>query len=368
APVVHLLALIAFIGWVTLGDIAWQPALMIAVAVLIITCPCALALAVPSVQVLAPGRLLRRGLLLKSATALERLVEIDRVVFDKTGTLTLGRPELIAGDTPPEALELAARIAAASRHPLAQALVRAAPGATAPDGVREEPGAGLVWGDIRLGSRRWTGVSGDTAADTDGPELWLARPGEAPVRFRFRDTLRADAAGVVAALKARGAKLSLLSGDRAGSVAAVADAAGIADWRAECLPADKVTAIAGWVAAGEKVLMVGDGLNDAPALAAATVSLSPASAAEISQNAADAVFQGERLSPILEILAVAARADRLVRQNFAIALGYNALAVPLAMAGYVTPLIAAIAMSTSSILVIGNALRLNWASKDGGRA
>ena len=368
APVVHLLALIAFIGWVTLGDIAWQPALMIAVAVLIITCPCALALAVPSVQVLATGRLMRRGILLKSATALERLVEIDRVVFDKTGTLTLGRPELIAGDTPPEALKLAARIAAASRHPLAQALVRAAPGATAPDGVREEPGAGLVWGDIRLGSRRWTGVSGDTAADTDGPELWLARPGEAPVRFRFRDTLRADVAGVVAALKARGITLSLLSGDRAGSVAAVADAAGIADWRAECLPADKVTAIAGWVAAGEKVLMVGDGLNDAPALAAATVSLSPASAAEISQNAADAVFQGERLSPILEILAVAARADRLVRQNFAIALGYNALAVPLAMAGYVTPLIAAIAMSTSSILVIGNALRLNWASKEGGRA
>jgi len=368
APVVHLLALIAFIGWIALGGLAWQPALMIAVAVLIITCPCALALAVPSVQVLATGRLMRRGILLKSATALERLVQIDRVVFDKTGTLTLGRPELLAEDIPPAALELAARIAAASRHPLAQALVKAVPGATAPDGVREEPGAGLAWGDIRLGSRRWTGVPGDAAADSDGPELWLTRPGEPPVRFRFRDMLRTDAAEVVAALKARGAKLSLLSGDRPGRGEATAQAAGIADWQAECLPADKVAAIQAWVDAGEKVLMVGDGLNDAPALAAATVSLSPASAAEISQNAADAVFQGDRLGPILEILSVASRADRLVRQNFAIALGYNMLAVPLAMAGYVTPLIAAIAMSTSSILVIGNALRLNWEPKGGNRA
>ena len=359
APVVHLLALIAFIGWIALGGLDWQPALMIAVAVLIITCPCALALAVPSVQVLATGRLMRRGILLKSATALERLVHIDRVVFDKTGTLTLGRPELIEDDAPQETLDLAARIAAASRHPLAQALVRAVPGATAPDGVREEPGAGLAWGETRLGSRRWTRVTGPVA-DSDGPELWLARPGEKPVRFRFRDTLRVDAAEIVSALKARGMIISLLSGDRPGSVAATAEIAGITDWRAECLPADKVAAIRAWVDAGETVLMVGDGLNDGPALAAATVSLSPTSAAEISQNAADAVFQGDRLEPILEILTVASRADRLVRQNFAIALGYNMLAVPLAMAGQVTPLIAAIAMSTSSILVIGNALRLNW--------
>ena len=367
APVVHLLALIAFIGWIALGGLAWQPALMIAVAVLIITCPCALALAVPSVQVLATGRLMRRGILLKSATALERLVQIDRVVFDKTGTLTLGRPELIEDDAPQEALDLAARIAAASRHPLAQALVKAAPGATAPDGVREEPGAGLVWGEVRLGSRRWTGVT-ETVADTDSPELWLTRPGEAPVRFRFRDTLRLDAAEIVSVLKARGMILSLLSGDRPGSVAAAAKAVGITDWRAECLPADKVAAIRAWGDAGETVLMVGDGLNDAPALAAATVSLSPTSAAEISQNAADAVFQGDRLSPILDILTVASRADRLVRQNFAIALGYNMLAVPLAMAGQVTPLIAAIAMSTSSILVIGNALRLNWRTEGRNRA
>ncbi|MBU0724046.1 MAG: cadmium-translocating P-type ATPase [Alphaproteobacteria bacterium] len=359
APVVHLLALITFLGWVTLGGMAWQPALMIAVAVLIITCPCALALAVPAVQVLASGRLMRQGILLKSATALERLTGIDRVVFDKTGTLTLGRPVLLdIGDIPDDALTLAASLAAASRHPLAQALAQAAPPVPALPGVTEVAGCGLECGSIRLGSRRWLGL--DAAEDSaTGPELWLSRPGAAPVRFRFTDRLKIDAGDVVARLQARGIKVSLLSGDRAAVVAGVAAAVGIIDFQAECLPEAKVEAIQHWIAAGERVLMVGDGLNDAPALAAATVSLSPSSAADISQNAADIVFQGDRLAPVLEALDVARRADALVRGNFAIALGYNILAVPLAMAGFVTPLIAAAAMSSSSILVILNALRLN---------
>jgi len=360
APVVHGLALAAFLGWWLLAGLAWQPALLIAVAVLVITCPCALGLAVPAVQVIASGRLMRQGVLLKSATALERLAEVDTVVFDKTGTLTTGTPTLVPDPARDDAtLRLAASIAAASRHPLARALARAAPDAPAAQDVAEEPGRGLSlqteYGEVRLGSRIWCGVeeTGDT-----GPELWLVRPGAPPVRFAFSEQLREDAEAVVTALKARGLAVELLSGDRPATVAAIAERLGIADWRAAQSPADKCARLAELADAGRRVMMVGDGLNDAPALAAAHVSLSPSSAADLSQTAADAVFQGARLAPVLETLATARRAGRLVRQNFALALGYNLVAIPVAVAGFVTPLIAALAMSASSIAVIGNALRL----------
>jgi Cu2+-exporting ATPase len=289
APVVHLLALAAFLGWVLLGGLAWQPALLIAVAVLIVTCPCALGLAVPAVQVIASGRLLKRGVLLKSGTALERLADVDTVVFDKTGTLTLGRPELTDRDVDPLDLRAAASLAGASTHPLARALARAAPEAPVLDGVREEPGCGLAWTDARgnetrLGKRAWVGVDDAGAGDHDGPELWLARPGQTPVRFAFDDPLRADAGEVVRALQAEGKAVVLLSGDRAPTVEKVAGALGLADWQAECAPGEKVARLEQLVAGGKRVLMVGDGLNDAPALAAASVSLSPASAADISQT------------------------------------------------------------------------------------
>jgi Cu2+-exporting ATPase len=371
APVVHLLALAAFLGWVLLGGMAWQPALLIAVAVLIVTCPCALGLAVPAVQVIASGRLLKRGVLLKSGTALERLAHVDTVVFDKTGTLTRGRPELRADGADADDLRAAARLAGASTHPLARAIGRAAPDAPVLDGVREEPGCGLAWTDAqgnetRLGKRAWAvGEAADAgapdASTDDGPELWLARPGRAPVRFSFDDPLRADAGEVVRSLQAQGKAVILLSGDRAPTVEGVARRLGLADWQAECAPREKVARLEKLVAGGKRVLMVGDGLNDAPALAAASVSLSPASAADISQTAADAVFQGERLRPVLEVLDVARRSGRLVNQNFALAFGYNVVAVPLAMAGFVTPLIAAVVMSASSLAVTGNALRLGLA-------
>jgi Cu2+-exporting ATPase len=361
APVVHILALGTFLGWWLVGGLAWQPALMIAIAVLIITCPCALGLAVPAVQVIASGRLLRSGTLLKSATALERLARVDTVVFDKTGTLTLGRPELVDLVVAPEALELAASLAANSRHPLARALARAAPDVPPAKGVAEVPGCGLTLqtpdGEVRLGSRRWTGVESEEGAE--GPELWLTRPGHAPQRFGFTDRPRADAEAVVAELQRRGLKVELLSGDRAPTVAQVARDLGIADWQAEMAPGDKVARLEALTSDGRRVLMAGDGLNDAPALAAASVSVSPSSAVDISQTAADAVFQGEALRPVVELLEVAGRSDRLVKQNFALALVYNACAIPLAVAGFVTPLIAAVAMSGSSILVIGNSLRLS---------
>jgi Cu2+-exporting ATPase len=359
APLVHGLALATFLGWLLLGT-AWQVALLYAVAVLIITCPCALGLAVPVVQVIASGRLLRQGILLKSATALERLVGIDGVAFDKTGTLTEGLPTLDTAGVDQEALLAAAALAGASRHPLARGLVRAAPEAATADGVREVPGLGLALetpeGEIRLGSREWCGL--EDGPQATGPELWLSRPDRPPAQFRFTDPLRADAQKVVGALAGQGLEVELLSGDRRETVAAVAGQLGIADWRAQCSPSDKVARLEAQAAAGRRILMVGDGLNDAPALAAAAVSLSPSSAVDISQTAADAVFQGRALSPIVELLEVARRTQRLVRQNLALAFLYNLLTVPLAVLGYVTPLVAAICMSASSLAVIANGLRL----------
>jgi len=390
APAVHGLALATFLGWVFLLGAPWQTALLVAVAVLIITCPCALGLAVPAVQVIASGRLLGRGVLLKSATALERLAAVDTVVFDKTGTLTEGRPELLDTGDDPDALRLAASLAGTSRHPLARALVRSLPGVPLAEGVRELPGRGLSLetskGEVRLGSRRWCGPSqvhrgedGDASTQTfaEGPELWLRVPGRAPRRFAFTDPPRADAAEVIQGLRARGLAVELLSGDRAAAVAPLAESLGITTWRADCSPADKVAHLERLAAQGatggatgratgrRRVLMVGDGLNDAPALAAAGVSLSPSSAIDISQTAADAVFQGRRLAPVLETLDVARRAESLVRQNLWLAFGYNAVSVPLAMAGLVTPLLAAVAMSSSSLLVIGNAFRLGLGRRGG---
>ena len=361
APIVHGLAGATFLGWLLLSPIPWQTALLYAVAVLIVTCPCALGLAVPAVQVIASGRLLRGGILLKSATALERLATVDTVVFDKTGTLTTGALEMDPNTAlDAETLRLAAGLAGASSHPLARALAGAVPGVPVPDGVREYPGRGLSWaspsGEVRLGSRSWCDVGIDTPSG--GPELWLAGPGRQPVRIGFIDRLRPDAARVVAALSDRGLHVELLSGDRQAEVERVAGRLGIAHWAAEQTPQAKQERLADLTAEGRSVLMVGDGLNDAPALAAAAVSASPATASDIAQTAADAVFQGDRLAPVLELLAVSRKADRLVKQNFALSFGYNAIAIPLAVAGLVTPLIAAVCMSASSIVVVLNALRL----------
>jgi len=359
APAVHVLALATFAGWIAF--VPWPQALLNAVTVLIITCPCALGLAVPVVQVIATNRLMRAGILLKSPTALERLAQVDTVVFDKTGTLTTGRLELVAGSLDDkDALSLASAMAAASRHPLCLALRRYWPAVPAAEGVREQPGAGLAIenaeGTIRLGSRRFCGID---AADTDDmAELWLSRPDKAPRRFVFRDGLRADAADTVRRLQALGKCVRLLSGDREAAAASVARELGIEDWRAQLAPDQKCAALAALAAQGHKPLMVGDGLNDAPALAAAFVSMSPAEAADVSQTAADIVFQRPSLAAVTEAIAVARRGAGLVRGNIGFALLYNALAVPLAAAGLITPLIAAVAMSSSSLIVVGNALRL----------
>ena len=366
APVVHMTALLTFLGWMLLGGLAWDRALLVATAVLIITCPCALALAVPVVQVVASTRLLRSGVLLLSPTALERLAQVDHVVFDKTGTLTLGRPELVAAPDDPELRGLAASLALNSRHPLARALVRAIPDAVPAAHVVEHPGEGLEGDGARLGSAAFCGVA--DPLDDGRSELWLAQPGRPPARFAFADRLRPDATATLAALRRSGLTLEVLSGDRQAAVADAAAAAGIAEWRSGVTPSQKAQRLATLAAEGKTVLMVGDGLNDAPALAAAHASISPTTAAEATQCAADAVFQGDALHPVAEILDVAHRADRLVRQNLVLALLYNLSAVPLAILGDVTPLVAAVAMSSSSLLVIGNALRLGTGGPLGKRS
>jgi P-type Cu2+ transporter len=361
SPVVHSVALLTFLGWTLLGGLAWQPSLLIAVAVLIITCPCALALAVPVVQVAASQRLMRAGILLKAGDALERLREADHVVFDKTGTLTTGELRL-APETDREGLALASAIAATSRHPLARAIRRAAPDVPAKEGVREIPGCGLELSDEsgtwRLGSHAFVGEADD---GSEAPSLWLSGPNRPAVRFQFADDIRADAAVTIQRLQDLGCTIEISSGDRPAAVAAIAAKLGISSWRGGMRPADKVAHLEHLRGIGSRVLMVGDGLNDAPALAAAHVSIAPATGTDVTQSAADIVFQGASLAAIPDSLALACRADRLMRQNLALALFYNLAAVPLAVIGFVTPLIAALAMSSSSILVIGNALRLGKA-------
>jgi Cu2+-exporting ATPase len=366
APMVHTLAAASFIGWMIAGA-GWEASLTIAIAVLIITCPCALALAVPAVQVAASARLFDRGILLKAADGLERLAETDVAVFDKTGTLTAGIPSLANGNAiDSEALGAAAALAASSRHPYAQAVVHAAKerfhAVPSVSGVEEVPGFGLrritAAGEERLGSAAWCDIDAKQAASAS---LWFVRPGAAPVAFHFEDKLREDAAKTVDALRHAHFGVALYSGDRREAVAAAANAVHIEEWRAGMKPHEKIERLEALKAQGHRVLMVGDGLNDAPALAAAHASVSPSSAADISQTASDAVFQGARLMPVVELLATARKTRKMAFQNFAVALGYNLVFVPLAMAGFVTPLVAAIAMSTSSILVTLNAIRLRTA-------
>jgi P-type Cu2+ transporter len=366
APMVHTLAAASFIGWMIAGA-GWEASLTIAIAVLIITCPCALALAVPAVQVAASARLFDKGILLKAADGLERLAETDVAVFDKTGTLTAGIPSLANGDTvDSEALGAAAALAASSRHPYAQAVVHAAKErfhiAPSVSGVEEVPGFGLrritAAGEERLGSAAWCDIDAKQAASAS---LWFVRPGVEPVAFHFEDKLREDAAKTVDALRHAHFGVALYSGDRREAVAAAANAVHIEEWRAGMKPHEKIERLEALKAQGHRVLMVGDGLNDAPALAAAHASVSPSSAADISQTASDAVFQGAHLMPVVELLATARKTRKMAFQNFAVALGYNLVFVPLAMAGLVTPLVAAIAMSTSSILVTLNAVRLRTA-------
>ncbi|WP_444452114.1 cation-translocating P-type ATPase [Rhodobacter capsulatus] len=362
SPMVHALSFSAFGYWMyaTGGDVRF--AVNISAAVLIITCPCALGLAVPAVITAASGKLFRKGLLIKDGTALERLAEVDTVVFDKTGTLTMGTPVLEEIDTiDEETLSVAAALAIASSHPLAKAILAAAEAReirpVTLDDLREVPGFGIEGRlgrlSLRLGRADWVGAEPCAATATH------LRLGEAPpVTFRFSDHLRTGAAEAVALLTAQGKRVLMVSGDVETAVSALAGKLGITEWYSGALPAEKAALIADLMGQGRRVLMVGDGLNDTAALAAAHVSISPASALDAARTASDIVLLGADLAPVGDALRIAGQARRRIKENFAISAGYNVVAVPLALVGLATPLAAALAMSTSSITVSLNSMRL----------
>jgi len=367
APAVHLLAALSFAGWMIAGA-GWHQSLLVAIAVLIITCPCALGLAVPVAQVVVCSTMMRKGLLVKDGSALERLAQADEALLDKTGTLTLGRPAPEGIDAIPQAQRAIVRaLAMASRHPLAVSLRQALGGADvgpAPlTDIVETPGEGVTarheGRPVAMRRPRPEELGGD--AD-ERAAVALDLGGPAPIVIRFADALRPDAREALGQLAALGLPARIMSGDRGEAVAAVARALGIAG-QGDMRPADKMALLEAEIAAGHRPLMVGDGLNDGPALAAAHVSMAPASASDVGQQAADIVFLGDSLLGLPKAVRAARATMRVVKENFMLAIGYNVLAVPLAMAGKVTPLIAAIAMSTSSIIVIANSLRLRGAVK-----
>ena len=368
----------------TLACAWWWPtdparALMIAVAILVVTCPCALSLATPAAMLASAGALARRGVLVRRLQALEELAAVDTVVFDKTGTLTrdafvIERIELREGATRGGALALASALAQGSLHPVSRALRRVADaeagaGAAEPrlsdlrevagQGVQGRLGAGQ--GLLRLGSAAFCGLPADTAL---GPVSHLSDEHGWLASFHLREDLREDARLAVAALRADSLRVRLLSGDRPQAVARVGELLGIDDRRGACTPADKLAALRQLQQAGASAAMVGDGLNDGPVLAGADVSFAFGRAAPLARAQADFVVLSERLMSIAETRRKARRTMRVVRQNLAWSVAYNAVGVPMAMMGWVSAWLAGLGMAASSLLVVLNALRLASAHEE----
>lgn len=367
--------------------VVWQfidpdKALAVSVSVLIVTCPCALSLAAPAAWVSAAGALARRGLLLSRLDAIEAMADIDLIVSDKTGTLTESTPRLLRQW--PEALDDDARqaaetLAASSRHPMSRALAaalaeakEAAAGATTESArTRRDSGDVSRWRSIeevggrgvqgvdaqgrtwRLGAASW--AVGDGLADT---RLVLACQGVAQAAWHFGEALRDGARDAVAAWRAEGIDVELLSGDAPSRVGTIAALAGIERWRGGATPQDKLSHVATLQALGRRVLMIGDGTNDAPVLARAQVSVAMGQGADLAKARADALLVGGRLQAIAAALPLARRTRRVVRQNLAWAALYNAVCVPLALVGWLPPWAAGLGMALSSAGVIANAARL----------
>ncbi|MEQ1662507.1 MAG: heavy metal translocating P-type ATPase [Thiobacillus sp.] len=367
---VGLLLLITVLVGATWYVIDPAKVLWIVVSILVVTCPCALGLATPAALTTATGRLTRLGLLTTRGHALETLARATDLVFDKTGTLTQGRLSVnrvipLAGLSIETVRALAAALEAGSEHPIARALQAdiAAPPFTACD-LRNLPGQG-VEGTLN-GHRYRLGAPRFAAANTLPPSAaesasWvaLAENGALIAWFALADTPRVDVTAALAALRQQGVRLHLLSGDAEAAVSATARALSIADWRASALPEDKLDYVKALQQQGRIVAMVGDGINDAPVLAGAQVSIAMSEGTDVAQAAADMVMLGNRLMPLADGVALARQTRRIIRQNLGWALAYNLVAIPAAALGYVTPWLAGIGMSVSSLVVVLNALRLS---------
>jgi Cu2+-exporting ATPase len=385
--------LVAVLALAGLGALAWsfiEPAraVWVAVSVLIVTCPCALSIAVPSTLLAATRGLARRGVLVRRIEALAVLARIDTVVFDKTGTLSrdalaltdvrlhdAAQPAGIADST--QALATASKLAAWSQHPRSRVLVEAARCAEVMEAeaataawaqLHEEPGRGLSALDAdgrqwRLGRRAWvlkTDADAASAASGDDTALVLGCDGRTVASFVLHEALRPDAAAAVSALHAIEVRTRLLSGDRAAATQALAARVGIGSWRAEASAADKLDDVAAMQAAGRRLAMVGDGVNDAPVLARADVAIAMGHAALAAREHADLVLLAERPGGVPLAIAAARRTLRLVRQNMLWAATYNAACIPLALAGWLPPWAAGLGMALSSVLVVANAQRAAW--------
>jgi len=375
APAVHLLALIAFVSWMVITNGDWKSSIYIAIAVLIITCPCALGLAVPVVHVIGASRLLKEGIIMRDGSAFERMSEIDSIAFDKTGTLTNGALKLQNTQLPNDKIsKIISALSSQSSHPIAASLnagFSAFSNAKLVN-IREISGLGVEARHngklVRLGRPNWVfEISNQTVDLEPNTNVAFCESGNAIYQFSLVDTLRVDAKNTIDHFKSKSINSAIISGDRAFLVKKIADELEISNFSSQMLPADKINFLNKLQSAGSKVLMVGDGLNDAPALASAHVSMAPASASEVGRLASDFVFTRPSLMTVAFTWSVAVATKKLIQQNFAIAIIYNCIAVPLAMFGYVTPLIAAVAMSSSSILVVANSLRLNFSKFDGGQ-
>jgi Cu2+-exporting ATPase len=351
-----MLALAAFaFWWPRDGDRAFA----VALAVLVAACPCALSLAVPAALSAANDALARRGVLVLGADALTRLADIDTVLLDKTGTLTLGQPTLahigtFDGRDPQEVLALAAALEQDNRHPLAQAFAR--PRVLEVQDQRLHPGLGIEGRIAGHGYR--LGRADFACSRADDGALWLSEDGRPVARFELADPLRSDGTTTMARLRALGLSLQVASGDAEPAVASVCRELGISEFRGRQSPEDKLATIRALQAQGRRVLMLGDGINDAPVLAGADVSVAMGQGSALAQRSADVLLLGQGLSALPEAIVLARRTRRVIRQNFGWALAYNLVAVGIAASGWIHPGWAALGMAGSSLGVTLNALRL----------
>lgn len=384
-PIIHILALITFAFWYFYFKSNWEIALMNATAVLIITCPCALALAIPIAQTIAISNFLKRGIIMKNGESLEKINNIEYIIFDKTGSLTIGKPILkniyeiedknikeLNSEDKKFYLKIAVSMAKFSKHPISQSLCNSFDGELDNVEVKEFSGDGLeaYFGDKKalLGSANFCKIYHENSPfiAQNSQSEFLANLkcymnfNNKNIIFTFDDELKSDAKIVVDFLKKINKKIILLSGDSENEVRRIAKITGIEKFYWQKNPLEKAQILQELSDKNINFMMIGDGLNDAPSLVLANISISFSKAVDISQNIADIIINSTKLSPIISIFLYSKNTLKIMKQNLILALIYNIFALPFAMAGYVVPLIAAIAMSSSSLLVVINSLRLNY--------